>query len=1204
MPRWKKISLITVGVILGLLLLSMLIVPWQIKKQGSAWFAENTSRKLQIEKAYFNPFTLTLEVNGLKLSEQDSDKAFVAFSRLMLSGSVRSIIDQAIILDRVELDQPYANIELLGKQEFNFSDFTRLGGDQPETSSTEPSEPLLFSFNNIVVTGGQIDFSDHLSVNKSQHQVRELSLAVPFVGNVPYLTDEYVKPHLRLLLNGSELRAGGQLKPFDQSLETSLSFELTDIDLSFYALHSPVPLPVEVKSGVLDSQIELTYRVSDTQVPQLLINGELALSDIDVRESNGDNLFLLPTLFLEAKQADLLDQSFDLHSLEIYQPQLFVKRDQEGRLNLLNLLPENSPPAAEPAAEEKSQPAKLPLVTLTQLVLADGAVHLQDDYPSGGFKETVQGINLRLDNLSTYPEQLTELNFKLQTARELNFSLAGQFGLNPLSGDLALLLNGFQLKPHYPYFSDLLTQPLEGNLNLASNIQFGPEISLRLDQMQLGLQQLNVPFSKEDRFTLKDLSIAGGSFDLEQQLMKIGSITLKEGSLIASRAADGKLSPLALLREKQQESAAAEKSAPTTVELPWQKKAAQIDPSAFKLQLEGLALEKFALQFSDASLPKKPRLKIDQFNASLKNLAYPESKQSPFSLSVRIGRGQIDSSGHLTHSPLRLQSQTKINAFPLTIINDFRPENLRTELNEGKLSSDLAVTLQQGQEAFTGSFSGRLNISEFHVSDPLSDGELLSWGQLGLDGIKGEIAPFKLAIKEVSLSDYLAKILITETGEINLASITAKSEAKEETEGIEQTDSSAAVDSASGSTETLETSEPLDIQVDAVTLQGGTVSFTDHNLSSIFTTTMYKLGGQVTGLSAEEEMQADVDLQGQLENHSPLTITGKLNPLSKNLYADLLISFKDIDLAPLTPYSGTYLGYKINKGKLYLDLNYHIENRKVRAQNRVMIDQFTLGDTVKSDKATSLPLSLAIALLKDSSGEINLDLPVSGDLDDPDFGIASTIFTILKNLLVKAATSPFALLGAMFGGDEGFTSIDFAAGSDQLSNEQQQPLAKLAEMLADRPALTLEISAFADRDKDPEAYQKLQLQKLLLEAKALELAEKGQAVTSEERTISDQEYPKYLTEVYKSAEFERPRNFIGLLKTLPVEEMEELLLANIRADDEQMQNLAKNRAMAVRDTLYADNEKIKGQIFLTNVDIYQKPESGPASRVEFSISSK
>jgi len=400
--------------------------------------------------------------------------------------------------------------------------------------------------------------------------------------------------------------------------------------------------------------------------------------------------------------------------------------------------------------------------------------------------------------------------------------------------------------------------------------------------------------------------------------------------------------------------------------------------------------------------------------------------------------------------------------------------------------------------------------------------------------------------------------------------------------------------------------EPADIRIDALTLQGGTVAFSDRSLQTPFSATMYKLGGRISGMASEESMQADVDLRGELENHYPLTISGKLNPLSKDLYADLTIKFQDIDLAPMTPYSGTYLGYVIDKGKLYLDLSYHIERQKIKAENKIMIDQFTFGDSVKSDKATSLPVGLAIALLKDRNNEIHLDVPVSGDMNDPNFSIMGTVFTVLKNLLVKAATSPFSLLTSMLGdGNQDFTSLTFANGVARLEEQQRETLSKLASMLAKRPSLNLEISAFVDAEKDPEAFRKDQLLQKMLDAKWLAIKdEEGAPETRDKVTLTPEEKSEYLYQVYEEADFPRPRNFVGMLKTLPDPEMEKLLLANIRADEAEMQQLAQARALVVRDALIAGNEQIKPRIFLKTVDIYQPADKGSNSRVEFNITAK
>jgi len=1182
MPRWKKISLISLAVILGLLLLSMLVVPWQLKKQGSAWFSEHTSRRLTIEKAFFNPFTLTVEVEGVNLTEQGSERTFVSLQRLMLSGSIRSLVDLAVILDRVELDAPFVNLELLGKQEFNFSDFTRLGDNRPKPAASEPTKPLLFSLNNIVISDGAIDFTDQTSEKKSRHQIRELTLSVPFIGNIPYLTNEYVEPQLRMLLNGAEIRANGELKPFHESLETSLSLLLDGVDLAFYAFHSPVPLPIEVKSGILDTQIDLSYRVSSTAKPKLLLGGELAITDLDLRELDGQELFRLPTLILELDWADLQQQDFNLHSLDLYDPSLQLSRDRQGRWNIQRILTQGNTAKKPMTAAKKGTQTQLPLIKIDRLQLIDGQVHFQDEQVFGGFKEELRSIQLNLTQFSTIREEKTGVQFRLQTDRDLTTELRGTIGIQPLTADLNLLVNGLSLKPYYPFLEPYLTAAPEGTLNLASDIEYTASGNLRLQQTQLALHNLLLPFTDEDRFSLTDLAITGGSLDLQQQQLRIVGIRLNGGKLTAKRLADGSLSPLKLLRPR--EAASTPEKEPMAAD-PW------------RVSLGKFDLAQFDLDLTDAGRPRNPQLKIIGLDLDITNLGYPESPQSPFHLSGKIGRkGSFSLTGNLAHTPLRLQAQAQLKTLPLTAFNDFIPETLNLSLQDGRLNSTLMIKLAQTPATMTGSFAGRVNIASFNLRDPLTDGDLLKWESLDLAGIKGGIGPFSLQIKEVALSQYLANILITPEGKINLASVAAAppevaTEAKPEPAREESSET--------------ESGPPPDIRIDALTLQGGTVSFTDRHLPSTFSTTMYQLGGRITGMASAEEMQADVDLRGQLENHSPLTISGKLNPLSKDLFADLTIRFKDIDLVPMTPYSGTYLGYAINKGKLYLDLKYHIEHQQIDAKNKILIDQFTFGDSVTSEQATSLPVSLAIALLRDQNGEIHLDVPISGNLNDPSFSVAGTIFTILKNLLVKAATSPFSLLASMFGGEEDFSSVPFAAGVARLEESDREKLAKLAEMLAQRPALTLEISGFADQDKDPEAFRQEQLRQRLLAAKAQILKEEGKAPEpTEPLKISAEEYPQLLTRVYQEAKFPRPRNFLGMLKDLPPAEMEKLLLANSRAGQEEMAELAKQRALQVRDALAVQNEKIKEQLFLKKVDIYQKPDEGAASRVEFSISSK
>ncbi|MBN1956908.1 MAG: DUF748 domain-containing protein [Desulfuromonadales bacterium] len=1203
MPRGIKITLISFAVILSLLLLSMLIVPWQIKKQGSNWISENTNRNLTIEKAYFNPFTLSVQLRNLKLTEQNSTDPFVSFDRLKLSVSVRSLVDQALILDRVELDNPFVNLALLGKQTYNFSDFTELGGKQQDGPKevSETTEPFLFSLNNIVVIGGSLNFTDQTSEKKSQHQIRELELRVPFVGNIPYLADRYVQPYLHMLLNGSTFEAKGQTKPFHDSLETSINLTLSAIDLAFYAYHSPVPLPIDVRQGVLDADLQLDYRVSSTHDPTLNLGGEITLSDIDLRELDGRDLFRLAKLQLDLDWAELFKQDFNLKAVTLDDPEVFIDRDSSGRWNVQRIqshLGQKSAQAEiqeEQTSEGNSTAAALPLLFVEQLKLNNGQLHFRDDAVVEGFSEEIKAITLNLAGLSTHYDQQTEASFSLQTGRDLSVTINGGFALNPTRATLDVSAGQLQLEPLYPYLEPFLTSSLKGHLTMAGQIEYTSDGNLLVRNGQARLEELQVPFVADDRFLLGSLDIGASTFDLAGKQLIVGTLRLSNGDLALSKLKEGDFSPLKLLKQTEQENPTAPPTDPVKndTENPW------------NFAVNSFDLENFKLLFTDHSLTKQPQVNISRFDAQLANLSYPQARESSFNLAAKLGRkGEVNIAGTAVHTPLALTAQTQIKEFPLADFNAFIPDNIKLNLKSGQLFTTADLNLKQQGEKLSGHFSGTTTISNFNLRDPLEDGELLSWNTLNLNGIEGDLAPFTLHIKDVALSKYTANIMISKDGRINLASVTAQTESTEN-EQVQDAEKEIDVPTTTEVNETS-TNPPADIRIDNLTLQGGTVAFVDRSMDTLFSTTMHELGGRVTGMASDEQMLADVDLRGQLENHSPLTISGKINPLSKDLFADLTISFKDIDLTPLTPYSGTYLGYVIDKGKLYLDLSYHIEKRKIKADNKVIIDQFTLGDSVKSDKATSLPIGLAIALLKDANDEIHLDVPVFGDLDDPDFSVAGVIFTVIKNLLVKAATSPFSLLSSLLGsGDQDFTSVTFAPGLATIDPEQLEQLQKLAEMLAQRPSLTLEISAFADRDNDPESYRQEQLRRMLVEARWQQLVEAGTAPeTKDQVVINPEEYPEVILRVYKEADFPRPRNFVGMLEKLPVEEMEKLLLANIRAGEEEIAELAKMRALNVRDALVSANEEIKPRLFLLQPDIYTLPEDGPASRVEFKISVK
>ena len=215
------------------------------------------------------------------------------------------------------------------------------------------------------------------------------------------------------------------------------------------------------------------------------------------------------------------------------------------------------------------------------------------------------------------------------------------------------------------------------------------------------------------------------------------------------------------------------------------------------------------------------------------------------------------------------------------------------------------------------------------------------------------------------------------------------------------------------------------VRIGKITLQGGKVNFSDLFVKPNYTVTVDKVGGRVSGLSSAADTVADLELRGSYVGSALVQVVGKLNSLAAKSFLNIKADVSGVDLVPFSPYSGKYAGYNIQKGKLSRNVAYKLENNQLAAENRLFIDQLTFGDKVESPDATSLPVNLAIALLKNNRGEIDLNLPIAGSLDDPQFSVGGVIVQVIVNLFVKAVTSPFALLGSMFGGGEELSNIEF-----------------------------------------------------------------------------------------------------------------------------------------------------------------------------------
>jgi outer membrane protein OmpA-like peptidoglycan-associated protein len=1206
----NKYTLIATCILATLLLFSATILPMIVRSKAVAAIEEATGRKAHIQSVSINPLTLTVAVKGFAIDEKEGTP-LVGFSQVRASLALASIYKRALILSYVTIDTPAFSFARTGPNRFSFSDIL---DRQKKTPTQDKKGEFLFSINNISVTNGSLDFDDRAVPGGRKHTIRALNIAIPFISNIPYLAEKYTDPRISAVVNGAPFSFAGKLKPLSKSLETSVRVDLKQLSLPEYVAYSPVPPPADLVSGTLTVDMDVNYRISADRKPELTAKGVIRLDGIGVNMKNGQPLAKLPSLEVKASRLEVFARLFEFEAITIDGLEMYVNRDSKGEWMYSRLLPpakaDVKPEDSSAQKSEAGKDEKQPVIQVSSLAFKNGTVHFSDALPKGGFKTALSEIDFTVKNFSTAPGKAADYDLSLLLDSDAAFNADGTFSVRPLTATSSAELTGLNIERGWPYLANYLTAPVKGTLGLSADAAFNTADGLTIEHGGLSLKGLSARYGVKDGFNLALLQVKDASFHQKENRLVIGDVRLSKGNMSLSRETDGTISLLSLVaKQPASPSSAPVKAVPLSSEKANNKIAAAASKTVKPLtyRLKRFQLDAFNLAFTDKSREDEPHFTLRNTTLSLSNLNGPKFTPAAVRFSSTFGKDALlKASGDITPLPFRYKGSVSVGRLPIRDFEAYFPDTLNFSVIGGNVDTtmNLDIAMKDGKPG--GSFNGSAGVRAFHSVDAVDEEDLLKWESLQFDEIKGSLEPFSLSIHEVALNDIYSRIVVRKDGSLNLQNLVEKKEAPAQAAPLPVTAAPETPATAAQKPATALPSAPAQrqISVGSITVQNGTISFTDNHLPQTFNSTFFNLGGRVSGLSSEESKFADVDLRGNLENHSPMQISGRLNPLRDDLFVDLKLSFRDIDLSPITPYSGTYLGYTVDKGKLFLDLKYLIDKKQLNSENKIFIDQFTFGKKVESEKATNLPVRLAVALLKDRKGEIHLDLPVTGRTDDPKLSIWGLIGQVLKNILVKAATSPFALLSSMMGSGQDFSVIQFEVGSGNLPAEEEQKLLQLAKALADRPGLKVEIKGFVDKAKDPEGYRQELLSRKVRNEKFLFLVKEQlnkEGDSAETVQVSADEYSKYLKAVYKKERFPKPRNAIGLVKDLSDNEMKKLIIANTVVGDNELQHLARERSAAVMNYMIIKGGLPPERLFQKNDDIYKAPEKDAISRnrVEF-----
>ncbi|PKQ76208.1 DUF748 domain-containing protein [Aeromonas sobria] len=808
---------------------------------------------------------------------------------------------------------------------------------------------------------------------------------------------------------------------------------------------------------------------------------QLTLGEIDVGLRH-PSLTLGATALLDAKQQPIV--SFEqllitpnlqaswqqkgvvLSAVTLTKPVVLLQRlaDKKGdvRLNLTDALATLLAPAHSPEPETASAPL---LVDIASIAVTDGHVRYQDqrkeNEPGWLPPLNLEKVTLKLDNLRTEANHLTA--YQLNAAINGKSSLAAHGKLDVMSGmgQGKISLKQVELTPFAPLWAPYLTLDLakgQANAEVEYLLKEGKQgVLWQLSKGKLTLDNWQLKKHKGDEFArFSQLALSELAIDGQKQTLQIGKVTLQQPLLKATLNPQQELDLADLLIEQAPaKGAKATKTAkPTAADKPWQ------------WQIKQIAIDKGDLTLTESSSGKPLARQLSGLKLALGPLGSKGEQSSKLTLATHFNQNSpLAFDGHLTLTPFALSGEINQQGLPLALAQPYLANLLRIKLQNGQLSSktklDLATTAQGALGKLT--LQGGLDISGLKVVDRADNQRLLEISNLQLTGLDYDGISQQMRIKDIALSKPFARIEINEDGITNLQQLL-----------LPQPASGKGTQAAAGSK-----GPDFRFTIDQLRTEQGNLRFADRSLSQDFVADIASLGGQSRHISNIPGQRSDLAFNGKVDRYAPVTIRGGTNLLVANPILDIAVAFNNLELTTFTPYSGTYAGYAIDKGQLSMKLHYKLEGNRLEGDNDITIKKLQLGEKIKSEQAKDLPLGLAIALLSDANGVIQMNLKVKGDLDQPDFSIGNIFWDVLGNTLSKAITSPFSLLASLADGTEDLDELPFLPGDPDLTQTQLDKLAKLAQALKDRPKLSMNIRGKVNFNEERPILQRQKLERVL-----------------------------------------------------------------------------------------------------------------------------
>ncbi|MCJ8292873.1 MAG: DUF748 domain-containing protein, partial [Colwellia sp.] len=889
----------------------------------------------------------------------------------------------------------------------------------------------------------------------------------------------------------------------------------------------------------------------------------LEVKQLKILDKNGDDFTGFKRLFVNFQMSSLFRWLWTFDEFNLEAPHLHYQIYQDNSSNFDELIGSQSSTKTTKNAEESAEESAIPEILISRLNIEQLNLRFTDHAKQEPFDANVGPLTIELNNFTTQRELNSPYKLKATSAGGVigsSLEWQGHVTILPLRSSGKIKIDGIDLPTLYQYFQeDFPTALSSGELNISAEYAVDlsqPEMILKIKNTNLLFTNLFIKqkAANIDDVQLNSLAINGLNYSLPENQVTLEEVVLTDSLINVIRSKSGELNLLQMLPPSTNQDSPNEGSPK-----PASNTAA---PQKLQLAIDKISLVNNQLKLTDNTTDVATQVHLTAINMNLTKFSLQAEAMFPLDFSAVVEQsGNISANGELSLYPLTAKLNFNAETVPLLSIEPYMHQWIISELIAGNFDAKLKLTYV---EALAAKLSTPASPEKLHITGDMAlntwrsrvtdkDDDYIRINKVSVQGINIAQPENTIDIDKVTIDKLWLNAQRNKAGIMNVASI--RKERMERRHDAADAGNSAV------------------INLKHFQLNSSAVVYSDYSVSPRYKMRIEPLQATIKGLSSKVNSRATIDLQGKINQFAPLKLTGSVNLLSESLYTNFNLVLNDLQMSDFTPFSGTYVGREIDKGKLNLNVKYLIEDQELTAENTIFIDQFHLGDDVVSEQATSLPIGLAVSLLKDSKDEIHIDMPISGNLSDPDFSYGKLVWQTLGNLIIKAVASPFSLLAGLVDSEEDLGAIEFIAGNATPDEAMIIRLNLLKQALLQRPELQLEVTGCYHPQDSEALKQQIFTQNINPNAAELNNSQRLAALESA--------YSQSYGQGYNFSE--APSMAVDALVRWKIEQVEPALLAKVVVDNNMLVNLAQERSRNIQQALLSDDQLAANRLIIGKV---------------------